>query len=127
MEIIKYFLNCNSLLICLLKHAHNYGKGPVHMSSEMPILPWIIVAMEANIVKKHIAANSNFSPRPLCNPKICVSCPDGKSHMKSAQKRPFKGRDFNVDRFSTNELHSYPEPLTNAISEHCQDVIWEIL
>ena len=76
--------------------------------------------------RTRFSTNSNYIPRSLCNPKICVSCPDGKTHAKTAQKGPSKGKD-KTDCFSTDALHAYPEPLCQEIFEHCQDLIWEVL
>ena len=54
--------------------------------------------------RTRLATNSGFIPRSLCDPKMCVSCPDGKTHAKSAQKGPCKGKD-RTDCFSTDALH----------------------
>ena len=66
------------------------------------------------------ATNSAWTPRPLCDPKNCASCPDGKTHARTAQKGPSRGKSFSEDRFSTDDLHAYPEQLCREIFEHCQ-------
>ena len=73
------------------------------------------------------ATNSSWVPRDLCNPKICLACPNGKTHDFTAQKGPTRGKDFKKDLFKTDQLHAYPEPLVQEIFEFCQNSLWEIL
>ena len=68
------------------------------------------------------ATNSAFQPRPLCNPRTCPSCVDGK-HVLTAQRGPSRdsdgGRDPR-DKVSLATLHAYPAVLCRAIFEFCQ-------
>ena len=73
-----------------------------------------------------LATNAyDYVPRPLCNPKTCPSCVDGK-HIKSAQRGPSKGRGLE-DKCSLDELHQYPSTLCSEIFEHCRARQWTLL
>ena len=73
-----------------------------------------------------LATNAlDYVPRPLCNPKTCPSCVDGK-HIKSAQRGPCKTKGTQ-DRCSLDELHAYPEELCQEIFEHCRARTWTLL
>ena len=65
-----------------------------------------------------------YVPRPLCNPKTCPSCVDGK-HIKTAQRGPCKGKT--EDKCTLDELHAYPEELCKEIFEHCRQQQWTVL
>ena len=70
------------------------------------------------------ATNSaTWTPRPLCDPKRCASCPDGRTHVRTAQKGPGRGKSLLEDRFSTDALHAYPEQLCREIFESCQGAL----
>jgi len=130
-EIIKYYLNKNPLLLYFIENPAFSQLWKRQCASEFAdpsiILDYCCYGSEGYRKRTRFATNSNYIPRPLCNPKICVSCPDGKTHSKSAQKGPCRGKDFTVDRFSTDALHAYPDPLTKEIFEHCQDLIWQVI
>ena len=130
-EIIKYYLNKNPLLLYFIENPAFSQICKRQCASEFAdpsiILDYCCYGSEGYRKRTRFGTNSNYIPRPLCNPKICVSCPDGKTHSKSAQKGPCRGKDFTVDRFSTDALHAYPDPLTKEIFEHCQDLIWQVI
>ena len=128
--IIKHFLEKNPLLLYFIENPAFSQLWNRKCAEEFRnphiILDYCCYGAEYR-KRTRLATNSNFIPRPLCNPKICVSCPDGKTHAKSAQKGPCQGKNFALDRFSTDALHAYPESLCKDIFEHCQEVIWELL
>ena len=76
-----------------------------------------------------LATNSCFVPRPLCDPKTCAACPDGKRHAKTAQRGPCLRAAARVvgDDCTLDELHAYPPELAEAIFEYCQTNIWHVL
>ena len=60
-----------------------------------------------------VATNVLWTPRPLCDPRVCPSCIDGR-HVKSAQKGPDKGKGAG-DICSLDTLHALPRELTEEI------------
>ena len=75
-----------------------------------------------------LATNTDFKPRPLCDPKYCPACPNGKSHDKSAQRGPCKGKSYKLDRCSLDELHAYPTDLCKDIYKYVsKELVWEIV
>ena len=75
-----------------------------------------------------LATNSNFKPKPLCDPKICHACLNGKTHCITAQRGPGKNRCHKTDRCSLDEHHAYPEELCQDIYKHItKELVWEIL
>jgi hypothetical protein len=129
-DIIKHFLEKNPLLCYFIENPAFSQLWKRECAKEFAdpsiILDYCCYGSEYR-KRTRFATNSNFIPRPLCNPKICVSCPDGKTHAKSAQKGPCRGKDFAVDRFSTDALHAYPESLCKDIFDHIQEGRWEVI
>ena len=72
-----------------------------------------------------LATNSHYIPRPPCNPKLCVGCPDGKTHAVTAQKGPSRGKEN--DCFNTDELHAYPDALCQEIFDYIQGSSWQVI
>ena len=64
-----------------------------------------------------IATNVLWTPRPLCDPRTCPSCIDGR-HVKSAQKGPDKNKGAG-DICSLDTLHALPRELTEEILAIC--------
>jgi site-specific DNA-cytosine methylase len=130
-EIIKHFLEKNPELLYFIENPafSQLWKRECAREFKNPhiILDYCCYGSPGFRKRTKIATNSNYIPRPLCNPKICVSCPDGKTHAKSAQKGPCRGKDFAVDRFSTDALHAYPESLCKDIFDHIQEGRWEVI
>ena len=78
-----------------------------------------------------LATNAlDYEPRPLCNPRTCPSCVDGK-HIKSAQQGPCMRAGVRVaseqDSCSLDELHAYPQALCFEIFEHCRQRQWTMI
>jgi hypothetical protein len=128
-KIIKHFLEINPFLVYFIENPafSHLRKRDCAQEFKNPhiILDYCCYGCPYR-KRTRLATNSNYIPRPLCDPKICVSCPDGKAHAKTAQKGPSKGKD-RTDCFSTDALHAYPEPLCQEIYAHCQEVYWEVL
>ena len=127
-EIIKHFLEKNSLMLYFIENPafSQLWKRECARQFANPHIILDYCSYGSPYRKRtRFATNSNYIPRPLCDPKICVSCPDGKTHAKTAQKGPSKGKVN--DCYSTDALHAYPEPLCQEIFEHCQEVYWQVL
>ena len=81
--------------------------------------------------RTRLGTNSDYQPRPLCNPKTCPACPNGKNHMQSAQQGPQKVGGIRLatasDKFTRDYLHAYPEELAQEIFEYCQRQTWHPL
>ena len=69
-----------------------------------------------------LATNTAFEGRPLCNPRTCAACVDGR-HIKSAQRGPCKGKDPRTDRCTLDVLHSYPPQLCEEIYAFCANLV----
>ena len=69
-----------------------------------------------------------WNPRPLCDPKTCAQCVNGK-HLKTAQQgkqsNPKQKRDG--DTCSLDTLHGLPRELTDEILRVCQRHMWEVI
>jgi hypothetical protein len=128
-EIIKYFLDKQPALLYFIENPafSHLWKRPCASEFANPHVICDFCCYGSPYRKRtRWATNSSWAPRPLCNPKICVGCPNGKSHARTAQKGPSRGTD-STDRFSTDQLHAYPEPLCQEIFEHCQRLQWEMV
>ena len=72
--------------------------------------------------RTRIAHSDNiiWNPRPLCDPKTCEQCVDGR-HLKTAQQgkqsNPKQKRDG--DTCSLDMLHGLPRELTDEILKVC--------
>ena len=64
-----------------------------------------------------VSTNAPWTPRPLCDPRTCPSCIDGR-HVKSAQKGPDKTKGAG-DICSLDALHALPRRLTEEILGIC--------
>ena len=127
-EIIKHFLEKNPLMLYFIENPAFSQLWKRECAREFAnphkILDYCCYGSPYR-KRTRLATNSGFIPRSLCNPKMCISCPDGKTHARTAQKGPSKGKVN--DCFSTDALHAYPEPLCQEIYAHCQEVYWEVL
>ncbi len=72
--------------------------------------------------------NVYWVPRPLCNPKVCSQCVDGR-HILTAQQGPGKkkGMRDRHDTCSLDTLHGLPRELTEEILRACQQHMWEVI
>ena len=71
--------------------------------------------------------NLKWTPRPMCNPKICSQVVNG-SHVLSAQQGPCKKRGVRdrQDTCSLDLLHALPRELTEEILRVCEAQQWEL-
>ena len=128
-EIIKYFLDKQPVLYFIENPAFSHlWKRPCAMEFKDPHVICDFCTYGSPYRKRtRWASNSSWTPRPLCIPQSCVSCSNGKSHDRTAQRGPCKGKDFAADRFTIDQLHAYPEPLCQEIFDHCQRMQWEVI
>ena len=74
--------------------------------------------------------NLQWNPRPLCDPKTCGQCIDGK-HILTAQRGPGKRNgtqtDSRLDKCSLDTLHGLPRELTEEILAVCQGHMWQLI
>ena len=127
--IIKHFLGKNPFLLYFIENpAYSLlWKRECAQEFKNPHIILNYCAYSAPYRKRtRLATNSNYIPRPLCDPRSCVSCVDGK-HTMTAQRRPCRGKDLTADRFTVDQLHAYPEPLCQEIFEHISNSSWQVL
>ena len=129
-EIIKHFLDRSPTTIYFIENPaySQLWKRECAREFATPHAICDYCAYGAPYRKRTRFANNctTWVPRELCNPRNCVGCPNGKSHARTAQKGPCRGTN-SADRFSTDQLHAYPEPLCREIFEHCQGALWEMV
>ena len=72
--------------------------------------------------------NILWNPRPLCDPKSCEQCVNGK-HLKTAQRGrqsdPKQRRDN--DTCTLDQLHGLPRELTEEILSVCNKQLWQLV
>ena len=129
-EIIKYFSEKNPLMLYFIENpafSHLWKRECAReFKNQCIILDFCAYGCPYR-KRTRIATNSNYIPRPLCNPKICVGCPDGKTHAMTAQRGPCKGKDKKRDCFTVDQLHAYPETLCQEIFEYISNSSWELI
>ena len=80
--------------------------------------------------RTHLAHSENiqWNPRPLCDPKSCEQCVNGK-HVKTAQRgkqsNPKQKRDN--DTCTLDQLHGLPRELTEEIYRICNNQLWQLV
>ena len=80
--------------------------------------------------RTRIAHSDNlvWNPQPLCDPKTCEQCVDGR-HMLTAQR----GKQSNAkqkrhgDTCSLDMLHGLPRELTQEIFQVCSRHVWQLI
>ena len=65
-----------------------------------------------------------WNPRPLCEPKACGQCADGKQ-LVTAQRGSCKGKDKRLDRCSLVALHGLPRKLTEEML--ADNHMWQLI
>ena len=72
--------------------------------------------------------NITWIPRPLCDPKSCEQCINGK-HLKTAQqgKQSNPTQKRTGDTCSLDTLHGLPRALTDEILRVCQQHMWHVV
>ena len=130
-EIIQYFQKLNPDLIWFIENGDSTMLWAREVSKDLTnyvILDYCQYNGPGYRKRTRIAHSNNivWNPRPLCDPKSCRQCVDGK-HLLSAQRGPCKGKDKQIDRCSLDLLHGLPRELTEEILRICQQHNWEII
>ena len=134
LEIIKYFEQKNPALLWFLENGDStllWGREVAKKLCNYVVLDY---CQYGTLYRKRTriahSANLHWEPRPLCNPKTCHACPDGKTHLKCAQRGPNKkltGAARKFDRCTVDELHALPQALTEEILKICESHNWEVI
>ena len=134
MEIIHYFEQKNPALLWFLENGDStllWGREVAKNLKDFVVLDY---CQYGTLYRKRTriahSANLHWEPKALCNPKTCHACPDGKRHLKCAQRGPDKtlrGEAKNFDRCTVDELHALPSALTSEILQVCEAHSWEVI
>ena len=126
-EIIEHFLNLNPDMIWFIENPASSLLWGRRVSEPFSIRVVLDFCSYGTMYRKRtkLATNSNYNPRPLCDPKTCHACRDGK-HVKSAQKGP-SGKNGSLDVCTLDELHAYPKQLCQDICRHCTNNLWQVI
>ena len=134
LEIINFFEQENPALIWFLENGDStllWGRDVAKNLKDFVVLDY---CQYGTLYRKRTriahSANLYWKTRPLCNPKTCHACPDGKTHLKCAQRGPNKkltGAARKFDVCTVDELHALPKLLTEEILKICESHNWEVI
>ena len=134
-EIIKYFEERNSGLLWFLENGDSTLLWERDVARELMhyvVLDYCQYEGPGYRKRTRISHSPNiyWNPRPLCEPKACRQCIDGR-HILTAQRGPGR-RDgkrvgTSLDKCSLDTLHGLPRELTQEIFRVCQQHIWQLL
>ena len=125
-EIIDYFLEKNPQLLWFIENP--FSSLLWRRAVSFPLHPRVTfdACSYGALWRKRtrIATNAPWTPRALCDPKVCHACVDRK-HIRTAQRGPQRGcRD---ESCTLAELHGYPQKLCEEVYKICAQHTWEIL
>ena len=134
-EIITYFQKLDADLIWFLENGHTtllWGRDVAKDLTNYVVLDY---CSYGTLYRKRtrVAHSDNICwiPRPLCNPKTCHACPDGRRHLKSAQQGPGKTcitpEQKKFDSCTKDQLHALPRLLCEEILQVCLSHMWEVI
>ena len=133
-EIIKFYQEKNPALIWFLENGDSTLLWCRDVAQNLTNFVVLDYCQYGTLYRKRTriahSMNVHWEPRPLCNPKTCHACPDGKTHLKCAQRGPNKkltGEAKKFDVCSVDELHALPKYLTEEILKVCEAHTWEVL
>ena len=132
-EIITFFSNLNEDLIWFIENGASTMMWERRVAKDLTIYVTLDYCQYSRpgLYRKRAriahSANLIWNPRPLCDPKTCKQCVDGKRHILSAQRGPCKGKDKRIDRCSLDTLHGLPRELTEEILAVCQNHMWQLI
>ena len=131
LEIIKHFQKLNPDLIWFVENGNSTMLWEREVSRDLKtyvVLDYCQYDGPGYRKRTRIAHSDNlhWTPRPLCDPKVCPQCVDGK-HLVTAQRGPGKGKDYKTDRCSLDMLHGLPRQLTEEILSICQNHMWQLI
>ena len=132
-EIIKHFEKLNPSLIWFIENGDStllWGRDVAKELTNYVVLDYCAYHGPGYRKRTRISHSNNiiWNPRPLCNPKTCEQCVDGK-HIKTAQRGkqsdPKQKRDG--DTCTLDQLHGLPRELTEEILTVCQNHMWHLI
>ena len=124
--IIQHFLGLNPSLVWAIENPDSslLWKRVVALPLQ-PQLRWDHCAYGALFRKRtRLATNLAWAPRPLCDPKVCPSCENGK-HRATAQRGPQRGSTGDTQSLDT--LHAYPADFAEEFYQACARQTWTLL
>ena len=124
-EIIVYFLRLNPDLLWFVENPASslLWRRRVAESLGSPVcLDYCQYGSPGYRKRTKVATNAVWIPRPLCDPKTCGHCVDGK-HLLTAQRGPSKAQGC-ADKCSLDTLHALPLELTEEILRVCKAAQW---
>ena len=130
-EIIQYFQKMNPDLIWFIENGDStmlWKREVARNLINYVVLDYCAYNGPGYRKRTRIAHSNNiqWNPRPLCGPKTCGQCVDGK-HKLSAQRGPAKGKDKKLDRCSLDTLRGLPRELTEEILAVCRGHMWQLI
>ena len=132
-EIIQYFLKLNPDMLWFIENPDSsllWGRDVAAEFTPQVRLDYCQYGGPGYRTRTRMATNAVWVPRPLCDPKTCPQCTDGR-HVLTAQRGP--GRKCGVrmrsseDRCSLDQLHGLPRELTEEILRVSEAHQWEIV
>ena len=122
-EIVQHFQGLNPLLAWFIENPDSSKLWTRQVSEPFPHRVRLDFCQYGTPYRKRtkLATNTDFMPRPLCDPSTCPSCVDGK-HIRSAQQGPSKHLADPQDCCTLDELHAYPRALCWDIYQHCSGI-----
>ena len=119
-RIIQHFLELNPNLAWFIENPGSSHLWRRAVAEPFPRVTALDYCQYGKPYRKRtkLATNTAYEGMPLCSPRTCASCVNGK-HIKSAQRGPSKGKDYQTDRCTLDELHSYPPLLCEEIYAFC--------
>jgi site-specific DNA-cytosine methylase len=132
-EIIKYFSKLNPELVWFVENGQTtmlWGRPVGRGFTNYITLDYCQYGGPGYRKRTRIAHSDNlhWNPRPLCDPRTCGQCVDGK-HILTAQQGPGKKKGVR-DKYDTctlDTLHALPRELTEEILRICQEHMWEFI
>ena len=134
LEIINYFEQKNPALIWFLENGDSTLLWRREVAKNLKDFVVLDYCQYGTLYRKRTriahSANLHWEPKSLCNPKTCHACPNGKTHLKCAQRGPNKklaGAARKFDVCTVDELHALPQALTEEILKICESHNWEVI
>jgi len=133
-EIIKHFETLNPDLIWFIENGDStllWGRDVAKDLTNYVVVDYCQYNGPGLYRKRTKISHSNnliWNPRPLCEPKSCEQCVNGK-HIKTAQRGrqsdPKQRREN--DTCTLDQLHGLPRQLTQEIYTICNREIWQVI
>ena len=132
-EIIQYFEKLNPSLIWFIENGDSTLLWTREVAKDLKNYVVLDYCAYGKPFRKRtrlaISDNLTWIPRPLCNPKTCAQCVDGKKHIKTAQRgqQSTANQKRDGDTCTLDELHGLPRELTEEILAVCNNQLWQLV